>query len=269
MVTEQLQDWGVYDLHTIAVALSFAVARFLGLFIVLPMFGKSILPGLIRNSVAAVFALVVIPLAMPAVIETKDSPLLVMAIIAKEAFIGFVMGFLVAMLFWAIEAIGFIIDNQRGATMSSTLSPLTGVTTSPLAILLNQAASVFFLISGGLLVLSRAVYESFIYWPIGSFWPKFVGNDGGLFFLQQLDRFMYVAMIMAAPVLIAMFLSELGLAMVSRFAPQLQVFFLSMPIKSAVGLFVLIIYVGFLFDYLGPELRAITDHLYELRGVME
>lgn len=44
MVIEQLQDWGVYDLHTIAVALSFAVARFLGLFIVLPMFGKSILP---------------------------------------------------------------------------------------------------------------------------------------------------------------------------------------------------------------------------------
>ena len=115
----------------------------------------------------------------------------------------------------------------------------------------------------------RAVYESFIFWPIGSFWPKFVGNDGGLFFLQQLDRFMYVAMIMAAPVLIAMFLSELGLAMISRFAPQLQVFFLSMPIKSAVGLFVLIIYAGFLFEYLGPELRAITDHLYELRGVME
>ncbi|MCC9620373.1 type III secretion system export apparatus subunit SctT [Thalassospira sp. MA62] len=268
MAIAQLQEWGVYDLHTIAVALSFAVARFLGLFIVLPMFGKSILPGLLRNSVAAVFALAVIPLAMPAVLEVKDSPLLVIAIIAKEAFIGFVMGFLVAILFWAVEAIGFVIDNQRGATMSSTFSPLTGVTTSPLAILLNQAASVFFLISGGLLILLRAMYESYIYWPIGEFWPSFATEDA-VFFLGQLDRFMYVAMIMAAPVLIAMFLSELGLAMISRFAPQLQVFFLAMPIKSAVGLFVLILYVGFLFEYLGPELRTITEQIYQLRGVME
>ena len=268
MVIGQLQNWGVYDLHTVAVALSFAVARFLGLFIVLPMFGKAILPGLLRNSIAAVFALAVIPLTIPVVIETKDSPLMVMAIIGKEAFVGFVMGYLVAILFWAIEAIGFIIDNQRGATMSSSMSPLTGVTTSPLAILLNQAASVFFLVSGGLLVLLRAIYESYIYWPIGSFWPQF-SNGSGLFFLQQLDHFMYIAMIMAAPVLIAMFLSELGLAMISRFAPQLQVFFLSMPIKSAVGLFVLILYVGFLFEYLGPELRAITEQFQQLRGVLE
>ena len=54
--------------------------------------------------------------------------------------------------------------------------------------------------------------------------------------------------IYGAPVIVAMFLAELGLALVSRFVPQLQVFFLAMPIKSALALLVLVLYGATLFD---------------------
>jgi type III secretion protein T len=67
---------------------------------------------------------------------------------------------------------------------------------------------------------------------------------------------MFIGVVMAAPAILAMFLSELGLAMVSRFAPQLQVFFLAMPIKSAIAILVLAIYIPFLFDYLWPDMVA-------------
>jgi type III secretion protein T len=50
-------------------------------------------------------------------------------------------------------------------------------------------------------------------------------------------------------VIVAMFISELGLALVSRFVPQLQVFFLAMPIKSALAFLVLVLYCTTLFDY--------------------
>jgi type III secretion protein T len=62
-------------------------------------------------------------------------------------------------------------------------------------------------------------------------------------------------LLLSAPAIIAMFLAELGLALVSRFAPQLQVFFLAMPIKSALALFVLVMYMGTLLDYSGEWMR--------------
>ena len=58
-----------------------------------------------------------------------------------------------------------------------------------------------------------------------------------------------------------MFLSEIGLALVSRFVPQLQVFFLAMPIKSALAMLVLLLYMTTLFDYS-------FDYIRQLEGVV-
>ena len=73
--------------------------------------------------------------------------------------------------------------------------------------------------------------------------------------LGQLDTLVRTALLLSAPAIIAMFLAELGLALISRFAPQLQVFFLAMPIKSALALFVLVMYMGTLLDYSGEWMR--------------
>ena len=79
--------------------------------------------------------------------------------------------------------------------------------------------------------------------------------------LDQLSRFMRLVLLFAAPAVVAMFLAELGLALVSRFAPQLQVFFLAMPIKSALALLVLVLYMGTLFDYADETVRGIPGIL--------
>ena len=75
--------------------------------------------------------------------------------------------------------------------------------------------------------------------------------------LQQLDQLMHMAVLLAAPVLVAMFLAEFGLALVSRFAPQLQVFFMAMPIKSALAVLVLMLYAATLFEYSGDQIAKI------------
>ena len=61
---------------------------------------------------------------------------------------------------------------------------------------------------------------------------------------------MTVRCIIAAPVIIVMFLATIGLGFVNRTAPQLNVFFLSMPIKSAIGVALLIVYLPFIMDML-------------------
>jgi len=151
-----------------------------------------------------------------------------------------------------MEAIGFVVDNQRGASMASTINPMTGHDTSPLGMLFNYAFITFFMVSGGLQLLLGMIYDSYRLWPPLTFWPQWTPEAADLL-LVQLNRFVMQSLLLAAPVLLAMFLAELGLALVSRFAPQLQVFFLAMPIKSALGLFVLMVYGSTMFDYsLGP-----------------
>lgn len=242
-------------LRVFVMSFAYATPRILAMFTVLPFTSRQILPGMLRMGVAVSMSLMVVPLVLPLAENTDLGPVTIFALILKEAIIGVFLGFLVAIFFWAIEAIGFFIDNQRGATMSSAMNPFTGVSTSPLGMLLNQSITVFFFVSGGFLLLMAGVYETYGLWPVDEFLPAFPSEDG-LYFLEKLDLMMFIGVVMAAPVILAMFLSELGLAMVSRFAPQLQVFFLAMPIKSAVAVLVLALYIPFLFNYLWPELVA-------------
>ena len=68
-------------------------------------------------------------------------------------------------------------------------------------------------------------------------------------FLEQFNRIVEITLLLSSPVIVVMFLAEMGLALVSRFVPQLQVFFLAMPIKSAIAMLVLMLYMGTLFEY--------------------
>ena len=68
--------------------------------------------------------------------------------------------------------------------------------------------------------------------------------------LGTLGNMLRATVIIASPVIIIMFLATLGLGLVNRTAPQLNVFFLSMPVKSALGVAMLIIYLPFIMDML-------------------
>ena len=67
--------------------------------------------------------------------------------------------------------------------------------------------------------------------------------------MRQLNQMILNTLLLSAPAIFIMFLSEVGLALVSRFAPQLQVFFMAMPIKCALGLFVMVVYSQSMFSY--------------------
>ena len=228
--------------------------RMLAAFTVIPFMGKQVMGGaMLRNGVVMSLALFVYPVAEQGMADIEMDALTIGLVLIKEIFIGLLIGFLAAIPFWGIEAVGFYIDNQRGATMASSLNPLSGSQTSPLGILLAQAVTTAFFAAGTFLLFLGGLYQSYRAWPVVSFIPT-IDPSAMLFFIGQMDVIMNMAVLYSAPAIIAMFLSEFGLGMVNRFAPQLNVFFLSMPIKSAVAMIILIIYMstllGFFSDYL-------------------
>ena len=142
-----------------------------------------------------------------------------------------------------------MIDNQRGATMGEVYSPLSGTQVSTMGIFFTQIVSTIFFVSGAVFLLLGAIYSSYAIWPVfGGFVSPAPGADG--YILGTVDGMMRTTVIISAPIIIIMFLATLGLGFVNRTAPQLNVFFLSMPIKSALGIGMLVIYLPFIIDKL-------------------
>ena len=244
-----MPDWSEFSqVKTFFMALAWTQPRILGLFVLIPIFPQGVLPGMLRMGLAAGLGLVVAPSLMTAVSTMQWDAAQVVALLVKEAFVGLCLGFLIAVPFWTFEAMGFLVDNQRGASIAGTLNPLTSDDSSPLGILFNQAFIVFFFISGGFLLMLEMLYGSFRIWNVFSWMPTLRAESIPLW-IAQISRLMVLMLLIASPIVVAMLLAEMGLALVSRFVPQLQVFFLAMPIKSALAFLVLVLYVGVLFDY--------------------
>lgn len=239
---------------------SLGLPRMLALFAMIPIFGASVLPGSVRNAVAISFAMFMYPVTSAGIDVAAISTLGYGAIVVKEVVLGLLIGVGLAAMFWAVESMGFVIDNQRGSTMASSVDPLTGSQTSPLGVLMMQVVTVYFFVSGAVMVALLAVYESYVAFPVASYYPALRLEDAA-FFLSILDRIMALAVLLAAPALIAMFLSEFALGLVSRFAPTLNVFFLAMPVKSAVGVLVLLLSITAIVEVWDGEFAKLPTHI--------
>lgn len=228
---------------------------------------RTAVPRMARNVAILVIALPIAPIAMPYTPLFKDNVPLFMGYFAKEAALGFVMGFCITWFFWSVQAAGAYIDNQRGAAIASSIDPLQGHETSPLGMLFSQAFITYFFAIGGFLLLVDLLYASFRAWPVHETLPLYV-EDFPALMLGILDRGMRLTVIYAAPVIGIMFLAELSLAMVSRFAPQIQVFILAMPIKSALAVMVLVFYIPLLFRYASDQQDGLGGYLNALYDIL-
>ncbi len=243
----------------------YALPRMLAMFSVLPMLNRQALPGILRVGVASSFAIFIVPSLVKKSMEFSEHGTSVLLLLSKEALIGFILGFLVAIPLWALDIVGAYIDSQRGASIAATINPLTGHDTSPLGELFSQAGMVVLLIGGGLLSILELIYVSYVIWPVFDILPR-ISQDAPRIVLNQMDKLMWLAVMFSAPVIFAMFLSELGLGIVSRFVPQLQVFFLAMPIKSAIAMFVLAIYSSSLLSFFSDEYLGLVKKISEIFG---
>lgn len=178
------------------------------------------------------------------------------------------IGFIASVPFWATEACGFIIDTQRGAAMASLANPMLGNQSSPTGVLLTQTLITLFYSGGMFLVLLGALFESYASWPIDTFYPR-VGMQWVDFFYGQISQLLQLCLLMAAPLLIAMFLAEFGLALVSRFAPSLNVFILAMPIKSIIASLLLVLYLHTVMDAAYDKLYLALNPVALLAPIIE
>ncbi|QWA10505.1 SpaR/YscT/HrcT type III secretion system export apparatus protein [Sodalis ligni] len=225
----------IFDIQHGLAAMVLGSVRITPAFFLLPFLSSSVVSATIRMPVIMLIGLSLWPHPINALPLEHVADY--MKILAQEAFIGLILGIVFALPFWVMHAIGSVIDNQRGATISSTLDPMTGVDTSELANLFNLFAGALFLFGGGLMLMMEGFKRSYqLCDPFLACSPPLAPVMGLLSYLVT------KMMILASPVLAALLLSEMLLGLLSRFAPQMNAFSISLTIKSLIAFFILILY---------------------------
>ncbi len=221
-------------------ALAIAMARPLGLLVILPVFTSRVLGGaLVRNALLLMIALPIVPAlrAEPVLQEALLDWLPLAGLALREVAVGALLGFFAAIPFWAIGMAGFFLDTARGSSMASVLNPMLGEQASIFGILFSHLLTVLFLTSGGFNILLGALYESYHALPLAL---SFGFADRFGVFCQQAWRSMWdLCLLFAMPAVGGMLLVDVALGLVNRSAQQLNVFFVAMPIKSGVALLLL------------------------------
>jgi type III secretion protein T len=252
----------------IVISLALCSPRIIVAFTIAPFFSSEYVTGITRNCIAISFSLILIPTILPSVGDRDITLLVFLAIVAKEGAIGAALGYGVGLFFWGVQSIGQLIDYQRGAIVAETYDPFFGSQVSPMGHFLISLVMLIFFSTGGFLIFLSSLYESYQAWPILSYLPK-PNASAAIFSLEKIDDFMEMVLLLASPIVIIMFLSDFGLGLINRFAPQLNIFFLTMPIKSALCVLFLILYFPVFISYLKNYLFQSADIFNMLKSVMQ
>jgi type III secretion protein T len=236
-------------------ALTLTVPRFLVLFIMLPFFGSSFIPTSVRNGLAIALSFIALPTVFYQIKDIPFNGVQFLGMIFKEAILGAVMGYLVSIVFWAVSTAGNVVDTQRGAMSAQMFNPIVAGQTSPLGLFFTQTAVTLFLTTGGFLALLTMVYQTYISWPVTTYFPE-LELESTVLFLGQFDKLLYMALQIAAPAMILMFLTDLGLGLIGRFVPSINVFLLAMPLKSVLSFLVIAIYMSTIMYFLSHHFSS-------------
>ena len=252
-------------LESLAGMVGLTAPRLVALFAVLPFFSGSMLPGMARNGLVLMLAIYMAPLAGAESIPASFA--VWVAIAAKEALIGTLLGLSLGIFVWALQGVGELVDFQTGSGNAAMFDPVAGHQIGPTAQFLGWLVMVLFISSGGLLALLGVIVDSYRLWPVASFFPK-VGLVLEQFVIRQGDTLFQWTVKLAAPVICVLVLVELGMGLISRIAPQLNVFVLAQPLKSLLAHLMLLLCLYLLYASLQDFLRPDNGVIEFLRGML-
>jgi type III secretion protein SpaR/YscT/HrcT len=245
-------------------------ARMATIVAITPFFAAKLVPGPVKVILALAFAAILFPqyLNRPIHLEWGWS---LMGLLVKEVLVGAVLGFLAGIPFQIAQSAGVIIDHQREASSLQVMDPTIGEQTSPLGILYNNVLLALFFTFQGPFLFLNAVATSFQILPPDETLPMAVIQAHGAtwtFFMGLTNFTLAMSTQLAGPALVSLLLADLFLGIANRLAPQVQISFLGMGLKSLFGLGALFLAWFFLVKVMttatGDWMRGLTPLLEKI-----
>jgi len=211
-------------------------ARITSVIVVAPVVGHTAVPVQVKVALGLFFSFVLYPLAArtaPAV-DVRLLALVVMAL--KEVVVGLVIGFATGIIFTGVQAAGELVGFELGFSIATVFDPENGQNSPVVGQFFYLAVSLVYLMLNGHHFALQALQLSYEAVPVNGLTISGVAAER---MIALTGTVLLVALKLASPVIVAGFLVNLAMAVLTRVAPQMNVFVLSFPVKIAVVLVVL------------------------------
>ncbi|MFI0435837.1 MAG: EscT/YscT/HrcT family type III secretion system export apparatus protein [Parachlamydiaceae bacterium] len=213
--------------------------RILPIIALVPFFGGKLMP----RPAKVTFAISLFAIFLPQLLIETTTPLTfnlqLVIYLAKEMLVGLLLGFFLGIPFIIVQSTGILIDHQRGGSSLMVNDPTIQNQSSPLGTMYNYVLIyLFFAVDGPFTVLD-ILSQSFTILPVDKMLNSAVFSDKSeivQYTTSLLGKVMILATQLAAPALIMILMTDFFLGIANRLAPQVQITFLGMPLKSLLGL---------------------------------
>lgn len=243
VTSAQLEGW--------LALLAYPMARILGFLGAAPVFGNNAVPRRIKLMVGLAVTLGLMPV-VPSVPQAALDSWSGLLLIVQQTLIGIAMGLVLRVVFAALDLMGEIISLQMGLSFATFFDPIAGGQTAVVGEFLTLLATLVLLSLNGHLLMLDALARSFEWLPVSATLP----HRGGWMILVRFGASIFASgLLMALPVVTALLITNIALGVLTRAAPQLNLFAIGFPITLTVGFGVLLLTLG----HLAPLLQHFYD----------
>ena len=227
----------------------------------MPVFGTTLVPRRVRLYFALAITVVIAP-GLPPMPAVHALDLSALMLVAEQILIGALLGFSLQLFFQAFVVAGQIISIQMGMAFASMVDPTNGVNTAVIGQFLTMLVTLLFLAMNGHLVVFEVLTESFTTMPVGSamlvnhFW-EIAGKLGWV---------LGAAMVLVLPAITALLVVNIAFGVMTRAAPQLNIFSIGFPLTLVLGMVIFWVSLG---DILNQYQPLATQALQLLRDMAQ
>jgi len=237
------------------------LARVLGLFLVAPIFSSRTIS---RSFKLALIITITFLLWFTVTYDESMVPtsgFMFMLAAVNELMVGLIIGFVTKLVFVGIEAAGAFMGQQMGLSVATTFDPTQGIQASVIAKLLRWSIILLILITNGHHFILAAINKSFEVMPLIHSWDFRLAATP---IIDLGSSIFAIGIQLAAPVVLTIFLLDFSFGLISRVAPQVNVFMLGFQMKPPLGMFIFMLIVPLLMERSIYLISVMTDELVSI-----
>jgi flagellar biosynthesis protein FliR len=240
-----------------------AMTRVFAILATVPILGGAIIPSQVRIGLGFLFTMLLIPsVNLPASDAEAISIFAFTIATFQEFLIGFISGFSITATFAALQITGELIGMGAGFTSSRILNPAFDIAGSTLDQFFLMLTLLFMMATDSHHIILIAIQRTFAILPINSSISSLSYETAITTFVGLLNAGIQIAL----PAIGALLMADVTLGLLAKVAPQIQVFFLGVPLKIALGLLAVIITLSMFYPTILQLLGEMGTRIYKLLG---
>jgi flagellar biosynthesis protein FliR len=243
----------------------FIFIRVSAMTLTVPVFDSRNIPAVFKIGLCFTVALVLYPIVRLEPVALAPSVISFVIGIACEILTGVIIGFLIRLVFTGIQLAGELVAFQMGFSVASVIDPMSSSQVPVISQTIYMFAILIFLTTNAHHWVLRALVESFSLIP-----PFGFHSSGNLIarFIQAAGDMFVIAVKAGSPVIVSLLLVSLGLGLVGRTVPQMNVFMVATPVNILIGFLFLSLSLPMMMTFLTQLLNGLGNEILQIMKLM-